>query len=429
MEDHNPWWIGEDHSKIIEWEEYEVKWIPKIIDLLDSKGFSLNFIVGPRQVGKTLLTLLFIKKKLLSKIDPRGIFYFSCDEVSDFRELGEILDSYLSFRESHGLKRSYIFLDEITFVDDWWRALKSRIDKGKLKNDSVYVTGSASLEILKSRERFPGRRGMGKDIFVFPMSFSEYVNQFTEIPIQSVEFTKTDRFDEFFKANRIFSKKLLEIYEKYLTSGGFPLAIREYFERNRMPVDAQKVYLNWLINDLVKLGKSEKVAKEVLSVIIKSRLSPISWNEITKETSLSSPNTVRSYVETLEDLFILKILYQYDKRPMYRKNKKIHIIDPFLYHTISRWTRTEVLTETIVESTIVSHIMRMMEIFYWKNKSEMDILAINNDSRIGIEVKWGYKKWRKPPHVPKVYLLKKEDNPIFLATGKWETGQIHTYGV
>lgn len=65
---------------------------------------------------------------LIKYRDPRPIFY-SCDEVADYRELGEIIDNYQSARKEWGIKSSIIFLDEITFVNEWYRAIKSRIDR------------------------------------------------------------------------------------------------------------------------------------------------------------------------------------------------------------------------------------------------------------------------------------------------------------
>jgi uncharacterized protein len=49
-------------------------------------------------------------------------------------------------------------------VEEWHRAVKARIDKGLFKNDVIIISGSASLEILKQKEYFPGRRGSGRDI-------------------------------------------------------------------------------------------------------------------------------------------------------------------------------------------------------------------------------------------------------------------------
>ncbi|MGC8645991.1 MAG: AAA family ATPase [Thermoplasmata archaeon] len=79
---------------------------------------------SPRQVEKTTALKILIHS-LLEKHDPRKIFYFYCDELSNYRKMGEIIDNYLSSRRSLGIKNSFIFLDEITFLDEWWRALKS----------------------------------------------------------------------------------------------------------------------------------------------------------------------------------------------------------------------------------------------------------------------------------------------------------------
>jgi len=48
--------------------------------------------------------------------------------------------------------------------------------------------------------------------------------------------------------------------------------------------------------------------KEVISLILKSKLSPISWLDIARGTSISSTNTARAYVETLEYLLAAKTL-------------------------------------------------------------------------------------------------------------------------
>ena len=142
MEEYNPWWFGEEHFKFSEWKSYRIKWIPEILKRFHTEGFSLNFLIGPRQIGKTMSIILFIHTILLRKYKPESIFYYSCDELTDFRELGEILDNYYNYRKSMNVRKSIIFLDEVTFVEEWWRALKSRIDQGLFKNDVIYVSGS-----------------------------------------------------------------------------------------------------------------------------------------------------------------------------------------------------------------------------------------------------------------------------------------------
>ncbi|MEM0121195.1 MAG: hypothetical protein QW688_07160 [Thermoprotei archaeon] len=49
----------------------------------------LNFVAGPGQVGKTTLIKLVIHE-LLEEVDRRCGFYYLCDEISDYVELGEV---------------------------------------------------------------------------------------------------------------------------------------------------------------------------------------------------------------------------------------------------------------------------------------------------------------------------------------------------
>lgn len=420
MEEQNPWWFGEKHPAYQEWEKYAVKWIPEIINFYHSKPYSLNFIVGPRQVGKTLSMLIYIHKILLKKVNPKAIFYYACDEISDYRELGEILDLYLKARESWNVKNSYIFLDEITYVDEWWRAIKSRIDQKKFTRDIIYISGSTSIDILKAKERFPGRRGNGKDITYFPMSFSEFARNFSKIDIETTNIENTEKWKRKIETMRVYRKPLLSLFEIYLQTGGFPLSIRDFYERNRITIMTEKTYLDWIKNEWVRMKKNEKYMKEIVSYILRAKLSPVSWFKIAQNTSINSPNTVLSYIETLENMYIAKVLYVYthEEKIAYRKNKKIHIIDPFLYRILSRYTRIKVDEDQIVESTIVGHIMRVGEVYYWKNKTEVDIVAIINGEKLYIEVKWSKKPKRTPPR-PTPYTVDKYKIPLFLSIINW----------
>lgn len=420
MEEQNPWWFGETHPAYQEWENYSVKWIPEIIKCYYSEPFALNFIVGPRQVGKTLSILIFIHRILLRRVNPKAIFYYACDEISDYKELGEILDSYLKARESWNIRNSYIFLDEITYVDEWWRAIKSRIDQKKFAKDIIYISGSTSIEILKAKERFPGRRGNGRDIIYFPMSFSEFTKNFSKIEIETTTIENTDEWEKKIATMKIFRKPLLSLLEIYIQTGGFPLPIRDFYEKGNVSITTEKTYLDWIKNEWIRMKRNEKYMKEIISYILRARLSPISWFKIAQNTSINSPNTVLSYIETLENMYIVKVLYAYmhDGKIAYRKNKKIHIIDPFLYKILSRYTRVRIDEDQIIESTVVGHIMRVGEVYYWKNRTEIDIVAIINNKKLYIEVKWSEKPKKIPPR-PRPYILDKHKIPMFLSTIDW----------
>jgi predicted AAA+ superfamily ATPase len=112
------------------------------------------------------------------------------------------------------------------------------------------------------------------------------------------------------------------------------------------------------------------------SYIINSQATPVSWLNISRETSIASPHTTKAYVENLKDLFVVEILnfLSPDSRIISRKNKKIHIIDPFLYKTICEFVKAEVNELALLEAIVATHLARKYETFYWKNKSEVDVV-------------------------------------------------------
>ena len=167
----NQWWkdksIIEEDYDIQKWKEKKYKWIPSILEEIELKPFSLHILLGPRQAGKTTVMKLLIKQ-LLKKTDSKSLFYFNCEAIGDCKELMDIIESYLMFKEDNNIKNSLIILDEITSPKEWYKGIKLLIDKGRLKKETVILTGSSSITIKKQVELFPGRRGNGKDFLDAP---------------------------------------------------------------------------------------------------------------------------------------------------------------------------------------------------------------------------------------------------------------------
>lgn len=78
IEHFNPWWKGregiEEDEDYRKWIGSEVRWVPEVIKKISLEPFSLNIIFGPRQVGKTTLLKLIVKKLLDEGKNPRSIF-------------------------------------------------------------------------------------------------------------------------------------------------------------------------------------------------------------------------------------------------------------------------------------------------------------------------------------------------------------------
>lgn len=374
MEEQNPWWRGRDYIEedphIRRWREARIKWVPREINEVSLEPFSLNFVYGPRQVGKTTMIKLLIRE-LLSKVRPESVFYCNCDIVTDHEELLNLIREYLRMRRGLGIKTSYIFLDEVVFVNEWYRAIKHLIDSGEVTNDVVTVTGSSSLSVLRQLETFPGRRGLGRDVRMLPLDFPSFVR----VMNPNIE-VKPGFYEEIRDYLRI-----------YLTTGGFPLPINSY---PSIGFDVYKTYIDWIIYDIRRANRSEDIGKEVLSAVLSRVGSRVSYNSIARELGLSH-TTVSEYVKMFSDMFLLLILNFVDPNTghkIYRKEVKIYITDPFLYDVVSRWTGVKRPDESlIIEGVVASHLARTHDVGYTViGKQEIDVVTLPD--MVGYEVKY-----------------------------------------
>lgn len=403
----NPWWKGKEYFKEDEdykrWESNVIKWVPDIIESVEMRPFSLNIILGPRQTGKTTTVKLLISKLLEENQDPRAIFYFRCDVIKDHRELLEVLETYLKYREDNKIKKSYFFLDEITMVDEWFRALKELIDSGKLKNDVLFLTGSTSMKIMKTMELFPGRRGRGKDFVLMPLSFREFIKVINpDLHKRLFSFKSFDDVEEIKQVcnkNIVYLDEIKRMFEVYARIGGFPLAIISWKKQGHVDEITKSTYLSWIKTDFHKAGKDENIAKEILKAILAKIPSRISWESVSKEISVKSPKTVNSYIHTFKEMFLAYILHFLDPNSgfvKFGKNKKIAFIDPLIYEILEEWCLFKIKEKqaVVVEGIVASHLARAMsknglnEVYYWSNATEVDCLVKTNKSIVGFEVKW-----------------------------------------
>jgi len=391
-------------------------------------------------VEKTTLVKLIIRE-LLTKIEhSQSVFYFTCDLVADEKELFEVLNLYLNWAAAFRLERKYIFLDEISSVRDWEKGLKYLVDTGALKNATVVLTGSHSIDIKSSIERLPGRRGEGEgtlDKIFSPMKFSEYaetlnpdLKQFMEAKDLIEGPKKQELLSNLFegKADPLLSMLLLyqpeldRLFDHYLITGGIPRSINEFFSKNKIDSSIYEIYIQSLIGDLARWNIPEMAVKQVLRSISGKLTTPASWRSISDETDIGAHVTVQKYVTALENSFVLNVLYPLDlpkKTASFKKEKKIYFQDPFIFHTLHAWASC--LTDyfesaniylsspetrsKLVESIFHSHLVRFMyekypgdvfsphdRTFYLKTggrKKEVDFaLKENGNKLLGIELKY-----------------------------------------
>lgn len=394
MAKHNPWWGGEEDKIIGKWRSMKIRWVPEWIDKISLEAFSLNFVIGSRQIGKTTGLRILIQEILKKKM-PESIFYFNCDFIPDIRGLKKLIDTYLEFKKSEEVEHSFIFLDEITSVPEWWRIIKGYIDLGIFEKDALTITGSSSLKLKGEVELFPGRRGKGKDIFVKPLSFREFLK------VNGIEVKISGNWER--DVNRLIKNeyKIKSLFNSYLKSGGFPLAI------NQDPT-AEEQFIAAFETEILKTRHNLQLIKEILASILRKAPSPLSFSTVGRDVGVSY-KTVQEYIESLRRIFILEMARYKEKKIVWRKERKFFFIDPFIANTLSLWCGEEYLESAFYEWLVQLHLLRKFgSVFYYRNRFEID--CISNGLKIEVKVGKPHRKYPKD-----VLILDSENLPLFLA--------------
>lgn len=382
LKEQNPWWLSKE--KITEDVNLEkllkvkYRWYPKIIDSFNMEKDVIYTLRGSRQIGKTTLLKLLIEK-LLAANQKENIFYFTCNNVDNYQQLIDILQIYFDWINND--KRKYIFIDEITFVENWTRGIKYLADLGKLKNCAMILTGSNSHDLKYEIERMPGRRGResGLDKILFPVSFKEYVEFVNPEVVSKIFDIKSAQKNYFF-----FKKELKKYLDQFFLTGGFIQAINSFAENGRIQSDIYQQYLSWVLGDLAKLGKKESYSRQIFEQIIGSITTNLGYDTIAKKTSINSHSTVEDYLDVMESNFIVKILYQIDinkKLCLRRRTKKIYFQDVFLFWVFFGYIfglsdyffgsrdriNNDLFKTKLIENLILSHLIKLEDSVNWAN--------------------------------------------------------------
>lgn len=431
--DQNPWWEDirsiERDPHIRAWTESGLGWSPKTQFEDRDYVYSLR---GTRQVGKTTTIKLDIQQRLKAR-PGNAILYYAFDLENSPREIVDIIEQYLNWSQRLG-ERRYLYLDEVTNVRSWQKAIKYLRDRGRLVNCTVVVVGSNSVDLRKGTELLPGRRGISSeplDRIQEPLKFGDYVTamnrdlgssikKYKDHGISAIlQMAEGDIPDDVYALTALLSK--LNFYlDEYFVVGGMPIAVTAFKRLGVIPDSVYKTYLDAVTNDLKSVGSNMAYVEQIMPNIIKSVCSPVSWRSLSRDTDIGSHHTVLEYVMTLADAFVLNIVYRYNMSsdgPKYNGMKKIYFRDPLFLHAWNTARRQESIfraslayaEETnikprIAEQTAAGHITRLafnisrnkimhndqLSVFYWssKNNNEVDFAVRNGSDIIPIEVKY-----------------------------------------
>lgn len=362
-----------------------------LISQLPANTPGIYSLTGGRQIGKTTLIKQWMAKLISDGIEPTSIAYLTGELIDDHHSLVRLLSEFLETQSG----RTHIIADEITYIKDWDRGVKFLADAGLLNNTTLLLTGSDSVIIREARTRYPGRRGDSSlcDFHMYPLSFYEYVALAGQIHGNSLDQLISD-------ANEISAENVKELenaFISYLSHGGFLTAINDIAETGKIRPATYATYSDWIRGDVLKRHKHEHYLREILTGIIHSYGSQVTWNSLSRSMSIDHPMTVADYITLLsrmDAVFVQAAIREDRLRPAPKKAKKVMFSDPFIFCAISHWlglpydqTNPELLGK-LVEACATTHYQRFYPTYYIKSKAEIDIAYVDNDRFHPVEIKW-----------------------------------------
>ena len=264
----------------------------------------VKVITGIRRCGKSyLLNNIYRQYLEESGVNPQNIISVALDLTKNVKYRNPLELAEFARNAVEGKKDNYyLFIDEIQMSDDvpnpynpdgkkitFYDALN---DLRSIPNLDVYVTGSNSK--MLSSDILTEFRGRSDEIRVHPLSFAEYYS--------AVGGDKAEAFD------------------RYMYFGGMPLVISRPDDTARMNY-LKSLYSEVYFKDIIERKKITRpdvleATMDLLCSSVGSLTNPTnianSVNAAQKYQDKVAPNTVRSYMEFLDDAFLFHECKRYD---------------------------------------------------------------------------------------------------------------------
>ena len=309
-------------------------------------------ISGLRRSGKSTL----LKEIHNAYYQDKTIYYFNFEDerllnftVDDFNLL------YETFIELLGPSNIFFF-DEIQVIPQWEAFVRRMYNKGC----KFFITGSNSS--MLSKEMGTKLTGRSINIALYPFSFREClilknIQANTSVPLTEER------------------AQLKKEFNTYLEKGGLP----EYRKYNNNQI-LKDLYENILYRDvIIRYNISdEKILKELTHYLFSNYGKEISFNQLKNLLKTGSANTIKNYIDHLENAYLIFTVPKYDpsvKKQIYSK-KKIYVIDTGLINLISfQFSKN---TGRILENIVFLELKRRnKDVYYYRNKHECDFVIQN----------------------------------------------------
>ena len=278
---YNPWWEEAPSNKHLKPREKYLRELRSYLGLRQ-----IVVLTGLRRVGKTTLMKLIIEELIINGVPANHILYVSLDDY--LLHQNNILEVVNEFRKVHKLKieeKIYLFLDEVTYKNDFHIQLKNIYDS---QNTKTFVASSSASMLRDKKASLTGR---AITLEIKPLDLDEYLF------FKDVTLKKRDQ--------QLYKSYFLE----YCKDGGLPENV----------LNPNREYLMNLVDDIIQKDitafhaiKNHQIVRDYFTLLMERSGKQLSINKIGKLLGIS-PDTSKRYLGFFESAYLIHLLPRWGK--------------------------------------------------------------------------------------------------------------------
>lgn len=340
----------------------ERKFVKEILTRVKEKSPLMQFVIGPRQVGKTTGI-----EQLLKKYKKKH--HYALVE-GEFENSGSWLRLQWQMARDLG-EGALLVIDEVQKVHDWAETLKSLWDsslKNKEKIKCIFL-GSSSLNLQKGlNESLAGR----------------------------FEIIHVHHWD-FYESLKIAPSLTLE---RFLEVGGYPKA----YDYLKNPKRFKSYIKDSLVRNVIEKDillnnniKKPELFKQTIELLANYPSQEISYNKLLGQLQeTGNVEIIKNYISIFESAFLVRSLQKYHAKATLTKASSPKIL-PTCGALVFALSFNPIEKGRLFEMAVGNELFGIVDqLYYWKEENyEVDFIALFDKKLFAIEVKSGRKKQSK----------------------------------
>jgi predicted AAA+ superfamily ATPase len=187
--------------------------------------------------------------------------------------------------------------------------------------------------------------------------------------------------------------RLHALLTRYLVTGGFLVALNDEAGTQQVRAETFELFRESIIGEFTRARLREGYLREVVNWLADHAGQEFDTRGIAADTDIGSKDTAQNYVDQLVATYVADVFYRTPSlerpSPAFRSPKKIHLLDPLLWHLIQGWAASDPdpwlaaassldrASELghLVESVLAVHLRRAYgdAVFYWRPDARREI--------------------------------------------------------